>query len=293
MHLSQCRTKKTSFRLVSRTEFSVTRESRCNSRKTTCRGQTQPGESNTWSLSLRDYTQGMALVSVVRALRAAHLVGVHKALSICRGLLLSPHWVNCYCKDVVIGVDLYPSQENLFILSFSPFLFFALALALSFTHTHTHTTIHTHTHLLHLEGKPRTPLSSRVATRVSWSPLSGLKGVQPPLPFGERTRDCSPGHAGEEGPQLARTGASQGFPRAAAPVGVFSRGILIQPCSLITIGVCVCVRKRGDSCVVATGIQSTIQWLKHRNGMLISTQSAHFTVSTCHLKKKPKSRLPA
>ena len=31
--------------------------------------------------------------------------------------------------------------------------------------------------------------------------LSGLKGVQPPLPFGERTRDCSPGHAGEEGPQ--------------------------------------------------------------------------------------------
>ena len=31
-----------------------------------------------------------------------------------------------------------------------------------------------------LEGKPRTPLSSRVATRVSWSPLSGLKGVQPP-----------------------------------------------------------------------------------------------------------------
>ena len=36
--------------------------------------------------------------------------------------------------------------------------------------------------------------------------LSGLKGVQPPLPFGERTRDCSPGHAGKEGPQLARTG---------------------------------------------------------------------------------------
>ena len=35
---------------------------------------------------------------------------------------------------------------------------------------------------------PRTPLSSRVATRVSRSPLSGLKGVQPPLPFGERTR---------------------------------------------------------------------------------------------------------
>ena len=27
-----------------------------------------------------------------------------------------------------------------------------------------------------LEGKPRTPLSSRVATRVSWSPLSPLEG---------------------------------------------------------------------------------------------------------------------
>ena len=75
-----------------------------------------------------------------------------------------------------------------------------------------------------LEGKPRTPPSSRVATRVSWSPLSGLKGVQPPLQFGDRTRDCSAGHAGKEGPQLARTGASQGFPQAAVPVGVFSRG---------------------------------------------------------------------
>ena len=66
--------------------------------------------------------------------------------------------------------------------------------------------------------------ASRVATRISWSPLSGFKGVQPPLQFGERTRDCSPGQAGKEGPQLARTGASQGFPRAAAPVGVFSQG---------------------------------------------------------------------
>ena len=45
------------------------------------------------------------------------------------------------------------------------------------------------------------------------------KGKATPLPFGERTRDCTPGNAGKEGPQLARTGASQGFPRAAAPVG--------------------------------------------------------------------------
>ena len=28
-------------------------------------------------------------------------------------------------------------------------------------------------------------------------PLSGLKGVEPPLQFGERTRDCSPGQAGK------------------------------------------------------------------------------------------------
>ena len=53
-----------------------------------------------------------------------------------------------------------------------------------------------------LEGKPRTPLSSRVATRVTWSPLSGLKGVQPPLPFGERTRDCSRVTSGQMRPHL-------------------------------------------------------------------------------------------
>ena len=75
-----------------------------------------------------------------------------------------------------------------------------------------------------LEGKQRTRLSSRVATRISWSPLSGLKGVNPPLQFGERTRDCSPGHAGKEGPHLEMTGASRVFSRAAAPVWGFSRG---------------------------------------------------------------------
>ena len=55
-----------------------------------------------------------------------------------------------------------------------------------------------------------------------WATVRGVAKSQTPLPFGERTRDCSPGHAGKEGPQLARMGASQGFPRAAAPVGVFS-----------------------------------------------------------------------
>ena len=38
---------------------------------------------------------------------------------------------------------------------------------------------------------PSTEATGPAATRVSWSPLSGLKGVQPPLPFGERTRDCA------------------------------------------------------------------------------------------------------
>ena len=49
-----------------------------------------------------------------------------------------------------------------------------------------------------LEGKQRTPLSSRVATCISWRLLSGLKGVRPPVEFGEWTRDCSLGHVGKE-----------------------------------------------------------------------------------------------
>ncbi|XP_045020903.1 uncharacterized protein LOC123332729 isoform X1 [Bubalus bubalis] len=43
------------------------------------------------------------------------------------------------------------------------------------------------------EAKDSALLSSR--TGMSWSPLSGLKGVKPPLVFGGRTRDCSPGNA--------------------------------------------------------------------------------------------------
>ena len=64
-------------------------------------------------------------------------------------------------------------------------------------------------------------LSSR--TGMSWSPLSGLKGVKPPLVFGGRTRDCSPGNAGNEGPRLPMTGASRRFSRAVALVWGFSR----------------------------------------------------------------------
>ena len=75
-------------------------------------------------------------------------------------------------------------------------------------------------------GKQRTPLSSRVAPGISWTQLSGLKGVNTPVKFGERTRNCSPGQAGKEVPNLAMTVASRGFSRAAAPVWGFSRGMM-------------------------------------------------------------------
>ena len=54
-------------------------------------------------------------------------------------------------------------------------------------------------------------------------PKSGLNGVKPPVEFGERTRDCSLGHAGKEGPHLAMTRASRGFSQGAVPGWVFSR----------------------------------------------------------------------
>ena len=72
-----------------------------------------------------------------------------------------------------------------------------------------------------LEGKQRTPLSSRVATCISWRLLSGLKGDRPPVEFGEWTRDCSLGHVGKEGPHLTMMGASREFSRAAVPVWGF------------------------------------------------------------------------
>ena len=68
-----------------------------------------------------------------------------------------------------------------------------------------------------LKGKQSTLLSSQVATGISWSPLSGLKGVKPPVKFGERTRDCSPGQAGKEVPNLAMT---VGFPELRRQCGV-------------------------------------------------------------------------
>ena len=83
-----------------------------------------------------------------------------------------------------------------------------------------------------LEWKQRTPLSSRVVTGMSWSPLSVLKGVKPPVAFGERTWDCSLGHAGNEGPHLGVTGESRGFTRAVAPVWGFLRSMTASSGSL-------------------------------------------------------------
>ena len=55
----------------------------------------------------------------------------------------------------------------------------------------------------------------------------------PPVKFGERTRDFSPGQAGKEGPNLSLTGASCGFSRTTAPVWVFSRGTMGYSGSLL------------------------------------------------------------
>ena len=85
---------------------------------------------------------------------------------------------------------------------------------------------------IHLEWKQRTPLCSRVATGISGSSLGGLKGVKPPEAFGERSRDWSLGHAGDEGPHLSMTGESRGCSRAAAPVCGFSRGTTARSVSL-------------------------------------------------------------
>ena len=73
-------------------------------------------------------------------------------------------------------------------------------------------------------GEANTPFSSRVTTGISWIPLSGLKEVKPPLQFGERTRDCSPGQAGKEVHYLSMTAASRVFSRAMTQVWCFPHG---------------------------------------------------------------------
>ena len=74
----------------------------------------------------------------------------------------------------------------------------------------------------------KNPGCSRIATVISWSSLGGLKGVKPPEAFGERSRDWSPGHAGDDGPHLSMTAESRGCSRAAAPVCGFSRALHIR-----------------------------------------------------------------
>ena len=49
--------------------------------------------------------------------------------------------------------------------------------------------------------------------------------MKPTLEFGEKTRDGSPGLAGNEGPHLPKTGLSRGTSPAAALVWGFSRGM--------------------------------------------------------------------
>ena len=85
---------------------------------------------------------------------------------------------------------------------------------------------------IHFEWKQRSPLCSRIATGISWSSVGGLKGVKPPEAFGERPRDWSLGHAGDEGPHLSMTAESRGCSRAAAPVCGFSRGTTARSVSL-------------------------------------------------------------
>ena len=70
------------------------------------------------------------------------------------------------------------------------------------------------------------------ATGFSWSSLGGLNGFKAPEAFGERSRDWSLGHAGDEGPHLSMTGESRGCSRAAAPVCCFSRGTTARSVSL-------------------------------------------------------------
>ena len=60
------------------------------------------------------------------------------------------------------------------------------------------------------------PANARDVRDTGLIPGSGRSPGQPPLSFGERNRDCSPGHARKEGPQLARTRAGD---RAEEPRG--------------------------------------------------------------------------
>ena len=70
------------------------------------------------------------------------------------------------------------------------------------------------------EAKNSAVLPSRDADILE--PPSGVSGVKPPLHFGERARDCAPGHAGKEVPHIQGRGRLRGFLELRCPWG-FSR----------------------------------------------------------------------
>ena len=92
-----------------------------------------------------------------------------------------------------------------------------------------------------LEGKKRTPLSCQVATGISWSPLRGIKGVKPPMEFGEMTRDCFPGHAGKKPSSCDDGGVSWVFSSCGASIRFLTRydGELREP--LVQFGFLKCL----------------------------------------------------
>ena len=118
--------------------------------------------------------------------------------------------------------------------------------------------------------------------------------------FGERTRDCSPGHAGKEGPQLARRGTATPEHRPQRPAGSThssTRGLrppeqLERPAGLSSSD-----KTRPDSPVPATRGQGPNQspGLLHSSGhgrgtvpftswlTAILSSSLIFCCSSCHL----------
>ena len=81
------------------------------------------------------------------------------------------------------------------------------------------------------DNEKRTPFSKCTGSEGGnpcslehWLPSLSSACLWNSVKFGERTWDCSPGHAGNDGPHLAMTEGSCGFSRAAAPVWGFTRG---------------------------------------------------------------------
>ena len=69
------------------------------------------------------------------------------------------------------------------------------------------------------EAKDSDLLPSRDADILE--PPSGVSGVKPPLHFGERARDCSPGHAGKEVPSHREDGGVSGVSSSCGARGSF------------------------------------------------------------------------